>query len=132
MSEGERRVADKTRSIDQLLDDQSSLALQQTLENFENEMKLRRSEFTGYKQRIDTLNEEISQLRKRSDELNLRRGQAMLLQDQVQQQQSQQHQICVAVHKKYNLPLAPGTDWNGNIVQRYLEYMMRDVSISHI
>jgi len=67
------RIADKQAEIT-LLDDTDDEALNSLLFNFEEEMKIKSVQLQSLRQQIDQCNEEISQSRQRSDELQRAKG----------------------------------------------------------
>jgi DNA repair exonuclease SbcCD ATPase subunit len=80
----EQRLAERRESLEALMDETDS-ELTDMLTNFEAQMRTRTQRLMELQRAVDGLNQDIAQLRLRTDELNTQRGQATSLQEQVKQ-----------------------------------------------
>ena len=100
--ESERRVSDKRASIDEIRTETDE-ELKTMLINFDEQMLHRRREHQSLQQGIDRLRQEISELRTKSDDLNLKKGMAESLRDYQASAQVDLYKLLISLSRKYSL-----------------------------
>lgn len=127
----EQRVFDKRKSIEQTLDC-SDAELQRQINDFDGVMHQRRLELEGLQRSVDKLNAEVTQIRAQTDQLNVRRGQAVMLQDQSKALKEQQAKQGGNLQRKYGLPALPavaaGAGWAPTVLRNFLQNLNNEVS----
>jgi len=103
VGESERRVQDKEKQLDRVLNE-SDEELQRSVDEFDQVMQARQAELEEVQQKLDENASDISHLRGRAEALNHKKGQAALLQDQFKQHREQQSQLGAELQHKYALP----------------------------
>jgi len=106
----QRRIDEKTAMIDHLLDASSDDKLHTELSNFDVAMQSRKNELYQLQGNVDSMNLEIAILRSETDQYNVKRGQIVILQDQIKTLKEQQHQLGSTLMRKYALSISTSTD----------------------
>ena len=106
----QRRIDEKTAMIDHLLDASSDDKLHIELSNFDVAMQSRKNELYQLQGNVDSMNLEIAILRSETDQYNVKRGQIVILQDQIKTLKEQQHQLGSTLMRKYALSISTSTD----------------------
>jgi len=88
--------------IDHVLD-ASDDKLQNELSNFDVAMQSRKNELYQLQGNVDSVNLEIAILRSETDQFNVKRGQIVILQDQIKTFKEQQYQLGSTLIRKYAL-----------------------------
>jgi chromosome segregation ATPase len=106
VQEAERRVLEKRQSLESTLEG-SDAELKRDIADFDNVMRQRTQELQSLQRAVATLTGDIAKVRERTDALNLKRGQAAMLQEQSKQLKEQQAQLGASLQRKYALPALP-------------------------
>lgn len=118
VAEADRRVQEKTSSLESVLPDTDE-QLQHVLNNFEMAMASKRKDLQSLHQQMDAVTMETDKIRAELDRLNLRKGQAVALQEQLQAQRDQQWRIIGDLAKRFpflaQVNLSGG--WNAAVVK---------------
>ena len=96
--------------IDHVLDTSSDEKLHTELSNFDVAMQSRKNELYQLQGNVDSMNLEIAILRSETDQYNVKRGQIVILQDQIKTLKEQQHQLGSTLMRKYALSISTSTD----------------------
>lgn len=130
VQEAERRVLEKHQSLEHTLDC-SDIQLQQDIADFDGVMRQRTQELQILQRSVGKLNTEVAQIREHTDKLNVRRGQAVMLQDQSKQLKEQQVQLGGNLQRKYGLPALPavasGSGWAPTALRSFLQNLNNEV-----
>lgn len=130
MAEGERRVFEKTNSLESKLEG-SDAELHATMENFEHTVRARAGELRQMQQKADGLTQEIRDLRAQTEQLNAKKGQATLLQEQARKLRDEQVNLSRTLQRKFNLPL-PASNWTTAAARDYAQHLNNEVSLMAI
>lgn len=130
-------MQEKTLSLDKALDDVSSEELQRTINNFDSVMQQRNQQLHGLRKQADTVQTSISQLRSQIDQLNLKKGQIVMLQDQAKQLREQQVYAGNNLQRKYTLPALPSISsstgcWSAVILRNFTQNFNNEVFVLYI
>ncbi len=127
IGENERRIADKTKSLEREMIELSDDDLQQMLTNFDQEMSARQRELRSLKSNVDALNSEIQKCRTQMDEVNKKKGQANALRGQIDSLKNDQVKIATELGKRYTgMPSFSG-QWNPRVAKDISSFLNAEV-----
>lgn len=131
VQEAERRVLEKRQSLEHTLDC-SDAQLQRDIDDFDGVMRQRTQELQALQRSVAKLNAEVAQQREHTDKLNVRRGQAVMLQEQSKQLKEQQVLLGGNLQRKYGLPALPavaaGAGWVPAVLRNFLQNLNNEVN----
>jgi chromosome segregation ATPase len=118
VTEAERRVHEKGQSLQSKLNENDE-ELQHMLNNFQETMNMKRKEVQKFEQQVDAIGKDLDNKRNEAKALNMKKGQAVALQEQIQQQKLAQKELINLYIQKYaflaQFPIS--SQWNLQIVK---------------
>lgn len=125
----EQFLKDRKKSLETELTKETDNELNGLLHNFENVMVTKQQQLITIKQKIDLSNQEILQLRDIMNDLTLKKGQALSIQDQIQSLQQNQITTIQLYHNKYpaTFPnITKANQWNANVTKECLAILQQE------
>lgn len=125
----EQFLKDRKKSLETELTKETDNELNGLLHNFENVMVTKQQQLITIKQKIDLSNQEILQLRDIMNDLTLKKGQALSIQDQIQSLQQSQITTIQLYHNKYpaTFPnITKANQWNANVTKECLAILQQE------
>jgi DNA repair protein RAD50 len=132
------RIQEKLSAIKELLDHQDDFTIQQALDNLNMIMFTKQNELIKTTDQMRAIEKEIQVIRTNQIEpLQIKKGQAALLQKQVEENQSKQITLLNQYKKKYpqntvllNVTMVTKDNYRENMVEQMASYLQREVNFS--
>lgn len=128
VNDADRRVQEKSNSLESKLSETDD-ELQHILNNFEAAMSAKTRELQGLNQQMEAVAKETERMRVSLNELNLKKGQAVAVQDQIAQNREAQLQVIQRLSRK--LPCLNHvqcvTTWSAAIVRDVLQRLQAEL-----
>lgn len=125
ITEAERRVFDKTQSLESKLEGTDE-EIQASIANFNKMVAEREKELRAMEELSDNLSVEVAMLRSELDQLSIAKGKAVVLQQAAAKFKEDQISSSRSLQRKYNLPL-PATNWTPTAAKDYTQHLRNEV-----